>query len=106
MRWCDRSTTVATDGGDVFCTEYHNELPTQVIIRGISALEGCTVEDAPTLYDYVDPDAMNNMMKRARDSEQEITVHVMIDEYKISVNSDGTLSIRDPGPNTDSFDSG
>lgn len=101
----DQSTRVLPDGGDVFQAEYHNEPPTLVIARGISALEDCTVENAPRLYDYVDPDAMDNMMKTARDSEQEITVHVMIEEYKISVDSDGSLSIHDPGPDTVSSDS-
>lgn len=105
MRLGGHSGTIISDGGNVFTTEYHDESPVQGVIRGISTLEGCTVEEAPTLYDYVDPDAMNQMMERARDRGQEVTLQVIVEDYKVSVDSDGTISIRDPVPDTDSSDS-
>lgn len=84
------------DGGSAFKTNYHNETPVQAIVRALSALENCRPENVPSFYQYADPDAMNQLMKTARDSDQEITVEVTVEEYTISVDSDGTIGVSDP----------
>lgn len=94
-------TAVLPDGGSSICTEYHDEPPVRVIVRGISTLEDCPVTDAPRVYDYVDPDAVNQLMETARDRDQDVTLEVTIDDYDVSVKSDGTISIRDADPGTD-----
>ena len=84
------------DGGYTFETDYHNETPVQAIVRALSTLENCPPENVPSFYQYADPDAMNRLMETARDSDQEITVEVTVEEYSISVDSDGTIAINDP----------
>lgn len=98
----DQPPTLIPDGGKVVCTDYHTETPLVVIARGISALDGCVIYDVPTLYDYIDPEALNRMMVTARDSKQDITVRVSVEEYTVTVDSDGTISIRDSDLDTDS----
>lgn len=95
MRWHRDSTGVLADGGDAFTTDYRNESPTEAIVRSISAIENCSIEEVPTIYDYVDADSMDRLMTRARDSDQDVTLHLTVEEYDVSVDSDGTISIRD-----------
>lgn len=89
----DKSSPIMPDGGNCFRTEYHNEPPVQAIARALSAIENSTTEDAPRFYRYADPDAMNRLMETARDSDQDISVQVKVDDYRVSVESDGTISI-------------
>lgn len=89
-------TLLIPDGGRTFQTDYHNESPVQAIVRALSTIENCPAENAPRFYQYADPDAMNRLMETARDSDQEITVELTVEEYSISIDSDGTISISDP----------
>lgn len=83
------------DGGDIFYTEYHNETPTEAIARGLSTIEDRSITEIPPIYDYVNSDSMNRMMENAQESNQDVTVHVTIEEYEVSINSDGIISISD-----------
>lgn len=85
-----------TDGGTAFQTNYCDERPVQAIARALSAVENSAAEDVPPFYQYADPDAMNRLMVTARDSNQDITVEMAIEDYNITVDSDGTISISDP----------
>lgn len=86
-----------TDGGTRFQTNYCDERPVQAIARALSAVENSPAEDLPLFYQYADPDAMNQLMETARDSNQDITVEIAIEDYNVIVDSDGTISISDPG---------
>ena len=83
------------DGGNVFYTEYYDKTPVVAIAHGLSEIEDNPVTEIPALYDYVDPDAINRLMEIAHESNQDVTVHVSIEDYEISVDSDGTISLRD-----------
>ncbi|MXV61831.1 hypothetical protein GS429_07075 [Natronorubrum sp. JWXQ-INN-674] len=91
----DASGPLVPDGGNVFYTEYQNEPPVQAIARGLSTIEECRVDDIPSLYHHVDSDSMNRMMETARDSNQDVTVQLTVDDYTVAVDSDGTISIHD-----------
>ena len=100
MGMSDTPDEILSDGGDGICAEYRDEPPVRVIARGISTLEDCPVTDAPRVYDYVDPVAVNQLMETARDRDQDVTLEVTIDDYDVSVKSDGTISIRDSDTET------
>lgn len=105
MRGGSQSKPIITDGGSVFQTDYQNEPLVPAIVRALSAVEGCRVEDVPTLNNYIETDSMNRLMKTARHSNQDVTVDVTVEEYKVSVDSDGTISIREPGQDIDTSES-
>lgn len=83
------------DGGDGFHTDFRNEQPVQAIVRAISAIDNCAIETVPSFYQYADPDALNRLMETARDSDQEVSVQVTVEDYDVSIDSDGTISIRE-----------
>lgn len=96
MDTSEQRAPLIPDGGRVFQTDYHNEPPVRAIVRALSILENRPTENVPTFYQYADPDALNRLMETARDSDQEISVEVTVEEYNISIESDGTISVSDP----------
>ncbi|WP_148225470.1 HalOD1 output domain-containing protein [Haloterrigena turkmenica] len=96
METNDQRASLIPDGGRVFQTEYHNEPPVRAVVRALSILENRSIEHVPPFYEYADSDALNQLMETARDSDQEISVEVTVEEYNISVESDGTIVVSDP----------
>lgn len=105
MEFEDRYAPLISDGGSDFHTDYHNEQPVEAIVRAISALEDCTAENLTSFYQYANPDALNRLMETARDSDQDVSVRVTVEDYDVSIDSDGTISIRESGLGSDSEDS-
>ncbi|WP_436348800.1 HalOD1 output domain-containing protein [Natronorubrum sp. FCH18a] len=105
MDWWNRCLTALADGGDAFNTEYQNESPVEAIARAISAIEGCAIENIPTLHNYVEPESLNRLLEHADDRDQDVTVQITVEEYEVSVDSNGTISIRDCESNANSSDS-
>lgn len=96
MEISDQRASLIPDGGRVFQTDYHDEPPVRAIVRAFSTLENRPIEHVPPFYQYADSDALNQLMETARDSEQEVRVEVTVEEYNISVESDGTIIVSDP----------
>lgn len=105
MRWWNRSLTPVPDGGDIFVTDYHNESPVQAVVHAISEIEGCPVENVPELAQYTEPESLNRLIKYAYERDQDVTVKMSVEDYKVAVDSEGTISIRDPESDADSSDS-
>ncbi|WP_246999131.1 HalOD1 output domain-containing protein [Halosolutus gelatinilyticus] len=105
MVLADRPEMAITDGGASFSTDFHDEPPIQAIVTAISDIDGRPVDELPPLYRYVDPDSMNRLMTIARDSNQDVTLRVRVEEYEISIESDGTIAIFDRERGVDSSDS-
>jgi hypothetical protein len=93
MKSGDAFESILPDGGDVFRTKFHDESPVEAVVRALSAIEGCRMTDVPPLYQYVDPDSMNRMMETARDSKQDVTLRLTVEEYDVSIDSDGTITV-------------
>lgn len=82
------------DDRDVFSAEYSDGSPIVAIVRAISVMEGCKVENVPELNKYVEPDSINRLLEHASERDQDVTVQLAVEDYEVAIDSTGTISIR------------
>jgi len=66
--------------------DWSNSTPSEAVINAIASLEGVEptalpVELGTTLYDHVDPDALNTLVT----GDNPHTISFIVDEYKIQI---------------------
>lgn len=72
---------------------------TTTLAHALSDVSGVDVTDTGfTLYDYIDPDALDRLFKPTGDSDRQINgmVSFAVWGHQVSVYSDGQIAIRPP----------
>lgn len=71
-----------------------NELPSEAVIRTIAAIEDIDPLDIePPLYDAVDHDALDSLLKHGRNQGSSLSVTFSYCGYSIRIDTDDTLAI-------------
>lgn len=81
--------------GDVFHTEYEDDSASEAVIVAVSAVEGVDPIDLETLYDRINPDALDTLMDEhavVRD-DSAIEVTFQYSGYRVSVRNDGSITL-------------
>lgn len=76
-----------------------NESPSEVIIEALATAAGVDPLDLPSLYQFVDPDAIDALFQRHEGSEAMLSFKV--DTWNVFVRADGRIRICDASQSTD-----
>ena len=75
-----------------------DERASEAVIRTIAAIKGVEPTELESLYESLDPEALDALLgDPARDGNSTIAVNFVASGYRVSVSSDGQITIRD-GP--------
>lgn len=91
-----KSTSTASEGGLHYSTTWNSNTrpPSIAVIEAIAAIKGIDPMDMDsTLYDYIDPDALNQLF--LSNDLGDIEVDFTIDQYTLTVRRDGGIEIRE-----------
>ncbi|QLK26260.1 hypothetical protein HYG81_01150 [Natrinema zhouii] len=61
----------------------------------------CTTELGFTLYDYIDPDALDALVTQT-EHDSSVTVELSLDEYLLRITDDGRVRVLGPSESVDS----
>lgn len=79
-----------------------DQSPAEVIIDALAAAAGVDPIDLPPLYEFVDPDALDNMFNRHEGAEEaEALLSFKVDTWNVFVRADGRIRICDGTRPTD-----
>lgn len=93
------------DGGSVIEIEVGNtESPTNAVVRGLAALQGVPEIEVGPLYDRIQTEAMNTLIRHAQQSSCYVGVEFRVEEYTIVVKSDKRVLVHNGDPITDTME--
>ncbi|TKR26201.1 HalOD1 output domain-containing protein [Natronomonas salsuginis] len=87
----------------VLDTEYdksNNELPSEVVVDAVATAAGVDPLDLPPLYEFVDPDALNNLFDN-HGGDTNALLSFTIDTWNVFVRADGKIRVCDVTRPTD-----
>ena len=68
---------------------------TEVIIEAVAEAANADPLDLPPMYEFIDPDAVNNLFHRDRTKSLGQYISFKFDEWIVSVHADGLIRVRD-----------
>ena len=89
--WNDGSDTDGCDVVRVDCEP--DESVTEAVLRGIEAINGVTGTEGDPLYEQVEFDALEKIVRHADRRDRPLSVRFPIDEHTVCVNGDGRIRI-------------
>jgi len=90
----DRGDRPATGGGaEVVVERGADESLTRAILRGIAALKGIVEQDLDTLYEVVEVDALESLIRHADAHDSRVSVEFTFQGCSVTVRSDETIRI-------------
>jgi len=75
------------------CSETSHNNPTELVLETVAAFSNTPVEELPPLYDYVDPDALDQLLDR--DHSQALQVQFQYHGFQITLDSEGTATFEE-----------
>ncbi|AFO59229.1 hypothetical protein NJ7G_4015 [Natrinema sp. J7-2] len=91
--------TVLADGGPRVSVTYDEPaaiIPT--VVDAIAAVDDRSMDDRPTLFDRVEPEAMVALFEHAAATDRDIVLEFAIDEHTVVITSEGTVSVYRGAP--------
>lgn len=90
---------VLTDGGVEFRTEFGDTEPaTRAILRGIAAVKGVDETEVDTLFENVEVDGLNQLIRHSDRNGCYVSVEFTIDGYTVLVSGDRYVTIHSERP--------
>ncbi|MDF9744970.1 HalOD1 output domain-containing protein [Natrinema salsiterrestre] len=90
---------VAADGGSVILVEEQpKESIVQTVIRGISAVQGTPECDLDPLYDSINSEALNELMRHSQRVSSDVSVEFTHEGCAVQVRNGDSVKITDPKP--------
>jgi len=95
----DRGDRPATGGGaEVVVERETDESLTRAILRGIAALKGVAEQDLDTLYEVVEVEALESLIRHARAHGGRVRVEFTFQGCSVLVRGDETIRITEHRP--------
>lgn len=86
---CEYEPVISTDFED-----FTNQTPSEVIIEAVAAAAGVDPLELPSLYNYVDPDAVDTLVS-GRGGAAEPTLKFKMRTWDILIRGDGKICVCD-----------
>lgn len=64
--------------------------PSSTVVEAVAELESMNVTDLPTLYETLDPDALDKLYESSADARVTFTYN----DYRIAVETDGVVTVQ------------
>ncbi|SIS20997.1 HalOD1 output domain-containing protein [Natronorubrum thiooxidans] len=91
---------IITDGGtETFIKREPNEPVSQTIIRGIAEIEGVPECNLSPLYNSVEPELLNRLMKHSQRHQSDLSIEFTYEGWTILVRGDKEIKITDDALN-------
>jgi len=95
----ERGDRPTDDGGaEVVVERGPDESLTRAILRGIAALKGIAEQDLDTLYEAVEVEALESLIRHAGAHDSRVSVEFTFQECTVVVKSDETIRITENQP--------
>ncbi|WP_254532284.1 HalOD1 output domain-containing protein [Natrinema gelatinilyticum] len=86
---------ISTDGGSTITVEQQlDESPTQAILRGIAVLNGVAETTLDPLYNSIEVDALEQLIKHARRHNSAVSITFTFEGYTIRVTDKRNVKIK------------
>ncbi|ADB63719.1 hypothetical protein Htur_4990 (plasmid) [Haloterrigena turkmenica DSM 5511] len=90
---------IAADGGSaVLVEEQPSESIVQTVIRGIAAVQGTPECDLDPLYDSIDPEALNELVRHSQRVSSDISMKFIHEGCAVLVRNEDPIKITDSPP--------
>lgn len=78
--------------------EYHPESdrsPTEAVIEAVATVDGVDTTEPTVMYDAVDPDAIENLLRHDEPGAAETFLRFRVDSWNVFLRSDGRIRVCD-----------
>jgi hypothetical protein len=73
-----------------------SELVTSIVEALIALMDPTAGQTTLTLYEYVNPDALEDIITASVEKKSDVEVRFMVEDYLVTVRSDNTILIYEP----------
>ena len=90
---------VVADGGSaIVVEEQQNESTVQTVLRGIAAAQGTPERELDALYDSIEPEALNELMRHSQRATADVSVTFTYEGFTVQVQDGEPIKIMDLPP--------
>lgn len=72
--------------------DWDERAPASAVVASVAKAEGCEAEELDTLYDYIDPDALNELVDSANGEYVELSF--AFDAHRVTVRGNGNVFVE------------
>ncbi|WP_255198781.1 HalOD1 output domain-containing protein [Halorarius litoreus] len=74
--------------------EWASSIPSTAVVETVAAAAGRDLIEFAPLYEFVDPDALNELVRSPTAGKSGATVSFVFEGYKVTLHSDGELVVQ------------
>lgn len=79
-----------------FQAERHgSESILETVLRGLAAVKDVPVTDLDPLYEQINPDALINFHRHAKEADTAVSIEFTVDEYTVTISQTDNVCISD-----------
>lgn len=76
--------------------DWSSTSPSQAVVETVAAAVGDSQAEIDPLYEYVDPDGLNALVRSDVEPCDEVVVSFVMADYEVDVHGDGRVIVRSP----------